>query len=232
MKKAIYLTLALLASSLFANATDFWETSFKAWTYEETETILSNSPWAGTGSTSQQSRVNQRRNTGEEENIDLQYTVRLFSALPIRQGYVRMFQFINKYGEMSQDEQKSFDQKVNRALQQIENEVIVNLDLFSEDQRSRIETDRRLKQIRVEQLKQSAFLITDSYGRVEITKYQSPSPDGTGAKFVFPRTINGQELLSPDDTKVIFELWIPGTNFRIKHSWKIADMKINEELVY
>jgi hypothetical protein len=36
-------------------------------------------------------------------------------------------------------------------------------------------------------------------------RYSPPSPDGTGAKFVFPRKVNGKKMVSPQDKTLRFE---------------------------
>jgi len=234
---------------------DFWEKPYKSWKYTEVEKMLSDSPWSGTVTyTSQRegrettvekklsesppvTSTSQREgreitNVGGEMVLYHQYTVRFFTALPVRQGYVRMFQIMNKYDEMSKEDQKAFDKKFTPALRDFKDEVIINLDFASNDPNARMEVDRRLKQIKAAQLKQSVFLITDQFGRVELKTYYPPSPDGTGAKFVFPRKIDGKEIMSPNDKEVKFELWVPGTGQKVFHVWKVKDMKLDGKLYY
>jgi hypothetical protein len=232
MKKSVILMLICFLCIGIIWGKEFWEKGYKEWKYDEVEKMLSDSPWSGTVTYTDQRQGRNTRNVGGEMELYNQYTVRFFTALPVRQGYVRMFQIMNKYDELSKDEQKAFDQKFAPALRDFDKEVMINMDFASNDPNARMEVDRRLKQITADQLKQSAFLITDSHGRVEITQYHPPSPDGTGAKFVFPRKVDGKEVIQESDKEVKFELWVPGTGHKVFHVWKVKDMKYDGKLVY
>ena len=230
-KTVIWIWVCLLSVGLTCGK-EFWEKPYKTWKYDNVEKMLSESPWSGIVTYTSQRQGRNTRNVGGEMELYNQYTVRFFTALPVRQGYVRMFQIMNKYDEMSKEDQKAFDQKFAPALRDFKDEVIINMDFASNDPNARMEVDRRLKQIKAEQLKQSVFLITDQFGRIELKAYYPPSPDGTGAKFVFPRKIDGKEIMSPNDKEVKFELWVPGTGQKVFHVWKVKDMKLDGKLYY
>jgi hypothetical protein len=211
---------------------DIGKDSFREWDSRQVETLLSDSPWAGTVNYPAQERGDNRLSKDGERQFFDRFTIRFFSALPIRQGYVRKFQILNHYDGMSMEEQKVFDRKFHSALKNYSDLVVINLDSGSDNPDTRLEFQRQLKQVGLDQLKRSTYLMTDRFGRVEIIDYFPPAPDGTGAKFVFPRILDGTEILSAEDRQVRFEVWVPGTSHQIRHSWSISDMIVNGDLVY
>lgn len=224
MKKvAISLTLLLVSLSL-ALAKDFWEKPFTEWKYDEVIKMLEDSPWAGKVTHTSQRQGRGTTNVAGEMEIYNQYTIRFFSSKPIRSAYVRMMMLMNKFDEMSQEDQAAFEQKFAPALRDFDDQVIINLDFATNDRQASMEVDRQLKQMTSELLKQNAYLISDRLGRVEIKEYYPPSPDGTGAKFVYPREVDGKPVVEKGDKEVKFELYVPGTGEKIFQVWKVKDM--------
>lgn len=231
--KSLWVLLGCLAVSVsLALAKEYWEKPFVEWKHEQVVKMLEDSPWAARVTLTEQRQGRQTRNVGGEMEVYNIYTVRLFSALPIRQGYVRMFQLMNKYDELSREEKQGFDQRFAPALRDFGDEVIVNLDFATNDRQASMEVDRQLKQITSQQLKQSAYLISDRLGRVELVNYFPPSPDGTGAKFVYPRTVNGQPVVTSEDKELKFELWVPGTWHKVYQVWKVKNMLVDGKVLY
>ena len=105
---------------------------------------------------------------------------------------------------------------------------IVNLDFETDDRQTALEVDRRLKQSTAAQLRQSAYLVSDRLGRIELTDYFPPAPDGTGAKFVYPRIVDGQPIVGPEDLEVKFEIWVPGTGHRVHQVWRVARLMLDD----
>lgn len=232
MKKVAIFLILLVVSLSTALAKDFWEKSFKEWKYEEVIKMLEDSPWAGKVTHTSQRQGRGTTNVGGEMEIYNQYTVRIFSSTPIRSAYVRMMMLMNKYDEMSKADQEAFDQKFAPALRDFDDQVIINLDFATNDRQASMEVDRQLKQMTSDLLKQNAYLISDRLGRVEIKEYYPPSPDGTGAKFVFPRQVDGKEVVEKGDKEVKFELYVPGTGQKIFQVWKVKNMTFNGKLTY
>jgi len=73
-------------------------------------------------------------------------------------------------------------------------------------------------------LKESVYLIARRSGRVHLTQYFPPSPDGMGAKFVFPRKVNGEEIAAPQDETLRFEFYCPVINDKLFLEFKPAKM--------
>jgi hypothetical protein len=210
-------------------AKDFWERPHSGWKHSEVLKMLEDSPWSRKVVLTDQRAGRGTTNVAGEMELYHSYTVRLFTALPVRQAYVRMFQLMNQYDEMSRRDKEEFDGNFAFALRDFPDEVIVNLDFETNDRQTAMEVDRRLKQSTAAQLKQSAYLISDRLGRVELINYFPPAPDGTGAKFVYPRVVDGQPVVSPEDREVKFELWVPGTGHKVYQVWRVANLMLNGE---
>ncbi len=178
--------------------------------------------------------------SGEKELYD-RYVVRFFSAPMIRQAYVRALQIDKKYDSMPADMKQAFDAKMEKALSiSFPDQVIVSVTFETNNRELAMEVNRQLNQVTKDQLKQKVYLITDRLGRIEILDYAPPSPDGTGAKFVFPRTVKESPILTTEDKEVRFELFVPGTasmskkgeEHKVFVEWKVAKMMVGKELIY
>jgi hypothetical protein len=55
-------------------------------------------------------------------------------------------------------------------------------------------------------LRNKAFLVTDEFSQVRLAAYFPPVEDAVGARFLFPRRINGVEVVPLDGHQVTFEL--------------------------
>ena len=237
--------LLLLAESLFIIlplfSKDVWDKPFNQWNRGEILKILNNSPWAHVetiGSAMERDLESGRIGDagagarGERENFN-KFTIRFFSALPIREAYVRMFQISNNYDQMMPEQRQEFDARFNRALGlDVKDRVIVAVDFASSDP----DTNRDMKHFfdisTAETLKQDVYLISQGLGRIELKEYYPPSPDGTGAKFVFPRTINGTAIVQAGDREINLEFYVPPVDQKLLVKFKAAQLSYRGELNY
>jgi len=236
MKKyCLALITLVLFSSVWLFGKDFWEKPFTGWKHKDVVKLLKDSPWAQeTTATSQWGGRGGTRDsgtaTGEREQFR-SMTMRFFTALPIRQGYVRMMLMMNKYDELSGAQKEELEQRFSRPItMDFSDQIIVAVEFASNDRQLNMQVDRALKTSTAETLKQGAYLISDRLGRVQIKAYHPPSPDGTGAKFVFPREVDGKPVASPDDKEIKFELYMPGTGEKMFIVKKIKKMIYNGKL--
>lgn len=230
-KIALIFFLILILSPLLG-AKNFWDQSYERWNRGQVVTMLSHSPWAQDQNIRMPIQGINSGINGEKE-VDLKFTVRFFSALPIREAYVRMAELMNNYDEMTPDQRQAFTQRFSRALKlDVSGRVIVAAELST----NVAETDRDLKRYfataSADTLKQNVYLITPEQGRVQLTEYYPPSNDGTGAKFIFPRQMNGKALVQPGDKQITLELYVPPVNQNLRVDFKVAEMSYQGELSY
>jgi hypothetical protein len=215
-RKAVLFMIALLAGLTLVEARSKgkrWDEPFQGWSRDQVKQLFDDSPWAQAEKVS--STIN-TRNAGETGEKDLFYTftARFFSALPVREGYVRLYQLLNHYDAMSAAEKQQFDSKFKRALDlDTSKTVIVALEFNTNDPQAARDVMDFLHTSTTQSFKQTAYLVSQRLGRVELQEYYPPSTDGTGAKFVFPRLVNGQPVVSPSDRDVRVDIHIPLTVF-------------------
>ncbi len=206
-----------------------WEQPFTEWNKKDAIKVLSDSPWADTHIRRRSFAGRGSGLRGEKEVFDT-FIVRFFSALPIREAYVRVVQIDNDYDELNDAQRAAFDERFAPALNRdFGEEIMVSMDFQTNDQQQGLEMQRILRVNTVAFFRQSAFLISDRMGRVDLAGYYPPAPDGTGAKFIFPRQIDGQPVVSDDDKEVKFEINIPDFP-RVLVTMKVKNMTYKGKL--
>jgi hypothetical protein len=55
-------------------------------------------------------------------------------------------------------------------------------------------------------IRNTAFLVTPRFPQVSLAAYIPPQEEAVGARFVFPRRIDGVEIVSMEDREMTFEL--------------------------
>jgi len=167
---------------------------------------------------------------GEKEIIH-SYTVRLFSAVPIREAFVRLFQIRNKYDQMPDGQRKQLDVEFDKALtMDVSGIIVVTVSLDSNDRELKMEVDRQLHQATLGSLKHDAYLIADKQ-RVALEDYRPPSGDGAGAKLLFPRTVGGRPVVEATTKELALEFFVPGVKHKIYVRWKVKDLLCENRLI-
>ena len=80
-------------------------------------------------------------------------------------------------------------------------------------------------------LSQSAYLYTPR-GRVDLLKYFPAGGEATGARFIFPRVLNGQPPLQPGDKQMRFEVYVPPINNTVRVGFDPRKMVFQGKLDY
>jgi hypothetical protein len=172
---------AIVALNLAASAQDFWmEKSYQRWTKEEIIRLISDSPWAQV----REVEADATTATGTIPNV----TIRLRSAVPIRQALVRLRQIEAKYDKMDEKRRAEFDEKVRGTLDCPacqENYVVTISPPIST---RRLENGvYGLKGAVLAMLKGKVYLINDSGEKRELVHFVAPKNDTDEAALFFPR---------------------------------------------
>ncbi len=251
--------LALIAAGttiLYARKNnDQWlQESFDKWTVKDVRTILQKSPWAQTKGFRGQingahGTVNDMGGGGNATGTmgtagatlgtdvtNYEFTIVFFSSLPVREAYVRMFQIENHYDSMSPAKQTAFNQNpsVDALLHgDVSQEVMVNLSFHTNDPIGQRNLTRWFDTQTVDSLKQNAYLYANKT-QIQLAKYIPPSQShGFGARFIFPRVVNGEPILSSPNGKLRFQLsWVPGPNQSVYIDFKPEEMTYQGKLSY
>ncbi len=234
-KTILHAALMLTAACAVLMAKDFWEKPYQQWKKSEAFKMKDNSPWAKVQTfTSQTAGRGESQDRGRESSDREQYhsvTVRFISALPIRHAYVRIAQLMNNYDSKTDAEKAAIDAKLSGPLKvDFSKTIMVGLEFQSNEPQVRMNVARFLEQVKVDQLKQSCYLISDRLGRVTIQEYYPPGPDGFGAKFVFPRIVGDKPVVSPEDKELTFDMGLDPLGERIFIHFKVKDLMYGGEL--
>jgi hypothetical protein len=187
----------------------------------------------GTGSTSLGTSGNATEGTDVTE---YSFTARLFSSQPIRDAYVRMLQFMNRYDALPADKQHAFDQQMDKILHyDVSKQVVIALTYQVNDPNSQRDINQWFNTQTTETLKQNAYLYSPSAGQLELLNYIPPARDaGLGAQFIFPRTFKGEPILQPNAAgKLRFQLsYQPQVNQMMYIDFDPKEMTYKGELSY
>ncbi len=195
-----YLTAAfitLLACPPQAAQGDFLNEPFSTWTKAEVTRLLNDSPWAKT----QEVKVRPRRQVrsvagqvettstadrqaalgGAEDARDYRFTIRLRSAMPIRQAIARLVQLDAKYDQMSAAEKKALDVQTRALLEcpECRNDYIVSVGFGSTNSQG---TDLIYEWFRgqtIQSLTGYIYLANDRGSRRDLNGFISPKVPAT-----------------------------------------------------
>ncbi|HXD32081.1 MAG TPA: hypothetical protein VN643_13245 [Pyrinomonadaceae bacterium] len=200
MRKTIILTtLLLMVTSVLAQKT---QKPWQEWNKKEAEKILADSPWSQTQTETDTSEMffspttmgdtHSRESQGAtNQATSLKYYIRLFSARPVRQAYVRLL-------ELSQGNADEAATEKRRAWANLaaSDSIIVTVACESSDRRYLGRAMQAFSSAVTAMLKNSAYLERQDGVKVFLAEYVPPGKDVFGARFIFPRDVNGEPLVT------------------------------------
>ena len=187
----------------------FWkEKPLTHWTEKEASQLLRDSPWARTILLPQRiSSIDvQRMSMAQRKQNGVTLTVGLFSSVAIRQAYtVTCCIRDREYFEM-------FEEFHSRPFA---GEIVVAVTAERATTRGSSASFYREVIGSLDSGPDSAdaaatSLTTDSGRSSALLRYIPPTPDATGAKYIFNRSIDGQPLVGSNDKKLIFRTLVQG----------------------
>ena len=232
----------------------FTKKPFAEWSKQDVETVLNNSPWAitqevriryagearpvaggpaPTSGSSNRSEANTISSAGAEAPVDFQFTLRLRSALPVRQALVRMKQIEAKVDKMNEKERSAFDAKIKGLLDcpACAQNYVLTLSSRSKQNPGADAVFSLYKGGRLEDLQRYIYLVNDRGERRALVYFVPPKVPGDEATFFFPRLDDRNlPLVDKDSKELIFNLTNNEvnavTNFRIDVSKLLVDGQI------
>ena len=173
------------------------------WSEKETLKLLNESPWGQTQTFTDTTKnfSTARGTTAIADVINVNFRVRFLSAKPVRQA-------ISRYMELQQ-KGKLPDQLAAQlkafAAADFPDYIIVTV-VCDSDRASNMlqQANDLLHKLKTSELKNSTYLLGKDGQRVFLQEYQSPRNDGLGARFVFPRTVNGKPFITAESGEILF----------------------------
>ncbi len=246
MRRILFICSAviLLTASAYAQKAKPWT----EWSEKEAEKILNDSGWGQTqteGDTSTQpastsaitSTTLARREdsntsaaakveSGQKKDASLvHYRVRLMSAKPIRAAFVRMVELQGASAERIATLRTFVDRE-------FADYIVVTVSMDGTDRRRMGSVIQELTNGGEEALKTTTYLERKDGKRLALMAYRAPDPaDGLGAKFVFPRMVDGRPFLDASSGEVRFGTEL-GKVVKIYRRFKVSEMMYDGKLEY
>jgi hypothetical protein len=158
----------------------------------------------------------------------INFRIRFFSSKPIRQAFSRLVELKQK-GQLNKQLAGQLDALAaadfpDYVVITVVTEVAESVSLMG---LAASLLDRQT----TPQLKNATYLTVKGGARIFLQEYQPPRKDGFGARFVFPRMVDGKPIIDPDSGEVQFHSALtrgPELNMR----FKVKDMMFEGKLEY
>jgi hypothetical protein len=238
-KRALVFSIAALFLIPSLSASAQWDKKpYTEWSEKETQKMLNDSPWGRTQAfSSPVTLFRQMPNRGPAAEagrsappnaIHVNFRIRFLSAKPIRQAISRMVE-LNTKGEISQElaaHLKSF------TAGEFVEYIVITVSCDARESGANIqEALSLLYRSGTAELKNNTFLETRGGKRVFLHEFQPPKEDGVGARFIFPRNLDGNPFITPESEQVRFFTEL-SSNYRLDRRYKIKDMMYEGKLEY
>ena len=210
------------------------------WSKKDAEKILNDSPWAQTqiatdtsemtyrptitGTTADRSVSDRTERGAVNQEVFVKYRIRFLSAKPIRQAFARMIEI-----EQKQPDSKLLEQLRTFVDRSFDEYIVVAVGFESSDQRFSGPVMQEINSAVASTLKNSTYLERKDGKRLFLMDYRAPINDGMGAKFVFPRMVDGQAFIQPDSGEVRFFAEV-GKKVKLDMRFKVSDMALEGRL--
>ena len=253
---AVATLMTLLAAGLAAQQKPI---AWTEWSQKDAEKILNNSPWGQTqtdtntsemvysptvggaaGSTgSRPARTTGIRDEQADRNsnraiegaynqaVTINYRIRFLSARPVREALAATI--LQQATSASSEQVKSqMRQFIDRNFGDY---IVVAVAYDASDQRLGGKAFQDFNAAMADTLRNNTYLERRDGKRVFLMDYRAPVDDGIGARFVFPRIVDGQPFLNSNSGDVRFYSEV-GANVKLNLRFKVADMVYQGKLEY
>jgi hypothetical protein len=246
MKRILFIcsALVLLNASAFGQKTKPWT----EWNEKDAQKVLTDSAWAqsqteftetqaaGSAITQTQSRKAADLGTAEKTEsgetlgkkgsaLSTIYHVAFLTAKPVRAAFIRLIELRNPAMQ---------PEKVAESRTFIDREfaewVVVTIVLDGTNKAGRMAAMQEIAAANIELLKATAYMERKDGKRVALMDYRPPSPDGLGAKFIFPRMLDGQPFLDANSGELRVNIQLGKT--KLNRRFKVAEMMYDGKLEY
>jgi hypothetical protein len=156
--------------------------------------------------------------------MSVNYHVRFLSARPIRQALARMI-------EIQEKESKSVREQLGPFVERdFSDYIVVAVAFDASDPRFGGPALQAFSSATLGTLKNQAYLERSDGKRLFVIDYKPPINDGLGAKFIFPRTVDGQPFLTDSgDVRFFGQL---SDKITLSTKYKLHDMIYEGKLEY
>jgi len=190
------------------------------------------------GTTSSQQSINNNRTErgALNEAVAVSYRISFLSSRPVRQAIARMVIAAEpEPSEKSPEEAKRRRQLVSQLTDFVERDftpfIAIAVLASSPDGRLSGPVMQAMNSATTGTLKNKAFLERQDGKRLFLQEYHAPIQDNLGAKFIFPRVVDGEPFLNSTSGAVRFYAEF-NDSFKLNMRFKVADMIYDQKLEY
>jgi hypothetical protein len=249
MKRQFFIpyVLVVLFSGLFVPVaiSQNQEKSWKEWSKKDVEKILTNSPWAHVQVETDTSEMffqptadprtsgNRAPNSGQRleqgatnQATNMKYSIRFFTARPVRQAFVRTIQL-----NQPKLEPDVIARMNSFAELPAGDSIIIAVTFESTEKRVLGHVLQVVDSAATGTLKNTTYLERNDGKRLFLQEYIPPGKDGFGARFIFPRVTDERPFITPEfsDVRFVSEF---GSTVKMNMRFKISDMMLDGKLEY
>jgi hypothetical protein len=254
MKRYLRAVLIVIVAGLFGAIhaqNDLPKKPFSEWTKKEIEKILNDSPWA----TQREVRIKFDKETqkaagsysgvsaaaaaqadtevSSQAPVDFVFTVRLRSALPVRQAMVRLKNLETNTEKMTGEQRAAFDKQTRGLLEcpACAANYVVTLSSKSKNSPGADAVYTTFKGGRLTDLQRYVYIANERGDRRSLVFFVPPKAPGEEAVFFFPRADEkGTPLLTPANKELLINLTDNQansiTNFKLDVSKLVMNGKV------
>jgi hypothetical protein len=228
MKKAVFLIFIIGVLSSVSNAQKE-QKPWPEWTKEDIDKILNKSPWGHTVTGTDTSEMNVTMGVSDinkganNQAMNWNYHIMFFSAKPVREALARRVLLANPNLKASQ-----LENFINGDYSET---IVVAVTFDSTDRRYLGEIEKAFNSATAELLQGKVYIELKDGKHVLVQEYAPPSKDGTGAKFVFPRSVDGNPFVT-DPKDVLHFVANLGNGVSMDWRFKLSDMTYEGRLEY
>ena len=238
--KRIAVTLLLVFALMPVAGAQKKAKSWTEWSEKEVAKMLNDSAWGQTQTETNTSEMfysptNQggvgSTNTGGNDRAaqgalnqatSINFRIRLLSSKPIRQAFARKVILQNPQAEA---QLKAFAEQVTTDW------IVVAVDYESKDQRFSGKAMQSFNSAIASTLKNNTYLETKNGQRVFLADYKAPIKDGMGAKFIFPRMVDGKPVVDSESGFLRFYSEVL-KDVKLNMRFKVSDLMYEGKLEY
>lgn len=210
------------------------------WSLKEAQKMLDDSAWGQTQAETNTSEMfftpttrsgggtsaDRTSQGATNQAVNVNFHIRFLSAKPIRQAFARSILLQQKTPNAQLEEQlKAF------AEQKSSEWVVVAVSFDSTDQRFSNTAMQTLNTLNTGVLQNKTYLEIKDGKRVFLKDYRAPIADGMGAKFVFPRMVDGEPFVTADSGYVRFYTELT-KDLKLNMRFKVPEMMFDGQLEY
>ena len=227
--------MSLFTAGIMAQKMKSWD----QWSKKDAQKVLDDSPWGQTQTETDTSQmffsptsapgVNGARGTSNDSSrqsqgatnqaVNVNFRIRFFTAKPIRQALVRLIEI------QQPNLTKDMIERLNAFANLQSNEyIIVAVTCDATDQRYSGPVFQALGSATTDLTKNNTYLERKDGKRLFLTEYVPPGKDGFGARFIFPRVMDGQPFLNAGSAEARFftDFRVGSTGIKLDRRFKVA----------